>query len=152
MLLSNIINFKINSGSRLLGLDVGSKTIGTAISDKKLVMATPIDLINRKNIRSDINHLTRITEHREVGGIIIGLPLNMNGSEGPMCQSIRQFASNISPSFDLPIFFWDERLSSSAVEKQMISIDMSRNKRKKNLDKEAASFILQGALDYINNL
>jgi len=151
MLLSNIRTLKLDNGSRLLGLDVGAKTIGIAISDKNLKIATPIDLIKRKNLRSDIDNMKVITQNRNVGGIVIGFPLNMDGSEGPMCQSIKQFAVNIDSSFDLPIIFWDERMSTKAVEKQMIYLDTSRNKRKKNIDKEAAAFILQGALDHLDN-
>ena len=152
MLLSNIRKLKLNPGTRLLGLDLGSKTIGVAISDRKLLIATPINIIKRKNLRMDINSLKLVIEKRDVGGIILGYPLNMDGSEGPMCQSIKQFASNIETSFNFPIFFWDERMSTTAVNKQLIKLDLSRNKRKKIIDKEAAAFILQGALDHINQL
>ncbi len=152
MLLSNIINLKLNPGARLLGLDVGSKTIGVAISDKNHQMATPIILIQRKNLNEDINSLKMVIDRRNVGGIVIGYPLNMDGTEGRMCQSIRQFASNIDKSFNLPILFWDERMSTIAVNKQLISLDISRNKRKKIVDKEAAAFILQGAIDHLNQL
>ncbi|PPR78890.1 MAG: putative pre-16S rRNA nuclease [Alphaproteobacteria bacterium MarineAlpha2_Bin1] len=105
MLLSNIRKLKLNPGTRLLGLDLGSKTIGVAISDRKLLIATPINIIKRKNLRMDINSLKLVIEKRDVGGIILGYPLNMDGSEGPMCQSIKQFASNIETSFNFPIFF-----------------------------------------------
>ena len=152
MLLSNIINLKLNPGARLLGLDVGSKTIGVAISDKNLHLATPINLIKRKNLNTDIENMKLVIENRNVGGIILGYPINMDGSEGPMCQSIRQFASNIDSSFDLPIIFWDERMSTIAVKKQLISLDTSRKKRKKVIDKEAAAYILQGALDHLSLL
>ena len=151
MLLSNIRNLKLNPGARLIGLDVGSKSIGIAISDKNHSIATPISLINRKNLKTDIAKIKLAMKDRNVGGIIIGYPLNMDGSEGPMCQSIKQFAKNIDPSFELPILFWDERMSTLAVERELIKLNTSRDKRKKIIDKEAASLILQGLLDYLNN-
>ena len=114
--------------------------------------ATPIILIQRKNLNEDINSLKMVIDRRNVGGIVIGYPLNMDGTEGRMCQSIRQFASNIDKSFNLPILFWDERMSTIAVNKQLISLDISRNKRKKIVDKEAATLILQGAIDHLNQL
>ena len=151
MLLSNIRNFNLIPGTRLIGLDVGSKSIGLAISDKNLSIATPISLINRKNIKTDICNIKSAIENRNVGGIVIGFPLNMDGSEGPMCQSIKQFAKNIDSSFNLPTLFWDERMSTLAVEKELIELDTSRAKRKKIIDKEAAALILQGLLDYLRN-
>ena len=139
------------SGSRILGLDVGQKTIGIAISNSALTLATPIKTIRRERLSGDARELKQIASERHVGSLVIGLPINMDGSEGARCQSVRQFVQNIEDILKLPIIFWDERLSTVAVEKNMISLDVTRLRRKKLLDQEAASFILQGALDYLKN-
>tara|TARA_Y100000996_G_scaffold232148_1_gene182713 strand:- start:509 stop:979 length:471 start_codon:yes stop_codon:yes gene_type:complete len=144
------LNNHLKKGQRLLCLDVGTKTIGVAISNSELTIATPISIITRKNLINDVLELNKIIFSRNIGILIIGLPVNMNGSEGPKCQSVRQFVKNISKSIELDIIFWDERLSTKAVEKLMIANDTTRAKRKKQIDKEAASFILQGLLDHIN--
>jgi putative Holliday junction resolvase len=132
---------------RLLGLDLGEKTVGLALSDPGLSVASPITTIRRTKFTADAKELLRIVAERQVGGLVIGLPLNMDGSEGPRCQSVRQFAVNLSKLQDLPVLFWDERLSTVAVERNMIDADMSRAKRAKVVDQAAAAFILQGVLD-----
>ncbi|MEE3000450.1 MAG: Holliday junction resolvase RuvX [Pseudomonadota bacterium] len=145
--LKDLVN-ALPESSRLLGLDVGSKTIGMAISDSNLKVATAIKTINRSKFREDIKKLKAEILHRSVGGIVIGLPISMNGSEGPACQSIRQFALNIAPEVQTNIAFWDERLSTSAIERFLTKeVDMSRRKRRQVVDKLAATYILQGAID-----
>ena len=134
---------------RLLGLDVGEKTIGLALSDPALSVASPISTIRRTKFTADANALLKLAAERGVGGLVIGLPLNMDGSEGPRCQSVRQFAANLLKLKDLPILFWDERMSTMAVERAMIAHDVTRAKRDKVVDQAAAAFILQGALDAI---
>jgi putative Holliday junction resolvase len=133
--------------ARLLGLDVGDKTIGLAISDSGLAVASPIETIARGKFAADGARLLELMDEREAGGLVIGLPVNMDGSEGPRCQSVRQFARNLLALRDLPIAFWDERLSTAAVERAMIDADLTRRRRAKAVDKLAAAYILQGALD-----
>jgi putative Holliday junction resolvase len=145
-------------GKRLLGLDLGEKTIGVAVSDPGLKIASPIDTIRRTKFTEDARALGRLMKGREVGGIIIGLPVNMDGTEGPRCQSVRHFAENLIADKQLfggaltgdepEIAFWDERLSTVAIQRLLIGeADMSRNKRAQAVDKMAAAYILQGALD-----
>ena len=134
-------------GQRLLGLDLGEKTIGMAVSDSTFTIASPVGTIRRKKFTQDAAELLRLVGEREVGGLVIGLPINMNGTEGPRCQSSRQFAANLLALREIPIAFWDERLSTSAVERAMVSADLSRKKRAKRVDTAAAAYILQGALD-----
>ena len=139
--------------SRLLGLDLGSKTIGVAVSDPALMLASPITTINRTKFTKDALALENMIDEYTIGGIVLGLPLNMNGTEGPRCQSTRQFAENlrVERNWTLPICLWDERLSTSAVEKFLIGdADMNRKRRGEVVDKMAAGFILQGALDFIS--
>jgi putative Holliday junction resolvase len=149
-----ILKESLAPGTRLLGLDLGSKTIGLALSDPGLQVASPIDTIRRTKFTQDAVALERVIADRRVGGLVIGLPINMDGSEGPRCQSTRQFAANLmSRGFELPIAFWDERLSSAAVERFLVDeADMSRRKRAQVVDKMAAGYILQGALDRMRNL
>lgn len=135
---------------RLLGLDVGDKTIGLALSDPGLSVASPISTIKRTKFTADATALLKLAAERGVGGLVIGLPLNMDGSEGPRCQSVRQFAANLLKLKDLPILFWDERLSTMAVEREMIAHDLTRAKRDKVVDQAAAAFILQGLLDSLS--
>lgn len=135
---------------RLLGLDVGEKTIGLALSDPALIVASPISTIKRTKFTADANALLKLAAERGVGGLVIGLPLNMDGSEGPRCQSVRQFAANLLKLKDLPILFWDERLSTMAVEREMIAHDVTRARRDKVVDQAAAAFILQGVLDSLS--
>lgn len=132
---------------RLMGLDVGEKTIGMAISDALLSIATPVDTIRRGKFSKDMETLQKIIKDRNVGGFVIGYPINMNGTEGPRCQSIRQFARNLHEKLALPSFLWDERMSSLAVERMMTEGGLSRNRKAELVDKLAASYILQGALD-----
>lgn len=132
---------------RLLGLDVGEKTIGMAISDSDFKVAAPIDTIRRTKFAADADRLAQLIASRDVGGLVIGLPVNMDGSEGRRCQSVRQFAANLLRRIDLPIAFWDERLSTAAVTRGLLEADLSRAKRAKVVDKMAAAYILQGALD-----
>jgi putative Holliday junction resolvase len=132
---------------RLLGLDLGEKTIGLALSDPGLSVASPVATIRRSKFTADANALLKLAADRGVGGLVIGLPLNMDGSEGPRCQSTRQFAANLLKLKDLPILFWDERLSTVAVERAMIAHDVTRARRDKVVDQAAAAFILQGTLD-----
>jgi putative Holliday junction resolvase len=132
---------------RLLGLDVGEKTIGMAVAGANLSVASPIGTIRRTKFRADAEALFKVIDERGVGGLVIGLPVNMDGSEGPRCQSVRQFAANLLELRDLPIAFWDERLSTAAVERAMLEADLSRKKRAKRVDEAAAAYILQGALD-----
>ncbi|MBT3914886.1 MAG: Holliday junction resolvase RuvX [Rhodospirillaceae bacterium] len=134
--------------SRLLGLDVGSKTIGLAVSDSDLNVATAIDTIRRTKFTKDFEQLVVIIEDRNIGGLVIGLPISMDGTEGPACQSIRQFGSNILERREMAITFWDERLSTSAVQRFLTDeADMTRKRRGEVVDKLAATYILQGALD-----
>ncbi|MGH6931525.1 MAG: Holliday junction resolvase RuvX [Dongiaceae bacterium] len=136
-------------GTRLLGLDVGDKTIGLAISDSNLAVASPVDTIQRGKFAADAARLMRLIAERAIGGMVVGLPVNMDGSEGPRCQSVRQFARNFLALRDLPIAFWDERLSTAAVERAMIEADLSRRRRARSVDMMAAAYILQGAIDAI---
>ena len=136
----------------LIGLDLGTKTIGIAVSDTLWSVATPRETIKRKKFGLDCDALDIIFNSTDTGGIILGLPMNMDGSEGPRCQATRAFARNLSLRCPIPIAFWDERLSSIAAEREMLEADMSRAKRADNIDHVAASFILQGALDRIGNI
>lgn len=136
----------------LIGLDLGTKTIGVAISDSFQSVATPIETVKRKKFGLDAARLLEIIAHRTVGGIILGLPRNMDGSEGPRCQSTRAFARNLSGLTPLPIGFWDERLSTVAAERALLEADTSRKRRSEVIDHVAASFILQGVLDRLSHL
>lgn len=138
----------LGKGRRLLGLDVGSKTIGLALSDPMLTVASPIVTVRRTRLTADLKRLAEIVAEREVGGFVVGLPISMNGTEGPRCQSVRQFAADLLKAIDLPLAFWDERLSTAAVERVLIDeADMSRKRRAEVIDKMAAAYLLQGALD-----
>ncbi len=134
-----------------MGLDMGEKTIGIAISDAGRTIATPFKTLRRTKFGHDAQALLALAEEREIGGIVIGLPLNMDGSEGPKCQSVRQFAANLGHQTELPIAFWDERLSTVAVTRTLLEADTSRARRRQVVDKMAAGFILQGALDRLNS-
>jgi len=131
----------------VVGLDLGDKTIGVAVSDRMLSIASPLQTIRRKKFGLDAAALLDILEAREIGGIILGLPRNMDGSEGPRCQSTRAFARNLSRLTDRPIGFWDERLSTVAAERALLEADTSRRRRAEVIDHVAAGVILQGALD-----
>ncbi len=136
----------------LIGLDLGDKTIGVAISDVLQGVASPVETIRRKKFGVDAERLLQIVAERQAGGIVLGLPRNMDGSEGPRCQKTRAFARNLSRLTELPIGFWDERLSTVAAERALIEADTSRAKRAEKIDNVAASFILQGFLDRLRNL
>ncbi len=133
--------------ARLLGLDVGTKTIGLALSDVTRSIATPYETIRRTKFTSDAKILGDIVDKMEVEGLIIGLPINLDGSEGPRAQSTRAFARNLAKHIDLPMAFWDERLSTAAVERHLIEAGASRKRRAEVVDRMAAAYILQGALD-----
>lgn len=138
-------------GGRLLGLDVGAKTIGLAISDPGLTVATPVETIRRTKLAADADRLRALIADRGVGGLVVGLPVNMNGTEGPRAQSVCQFAANLLARFDIPLAFWDERLSTAAVTRAMLEADLSRKRRAALVDKAAAAYILQGALDALRH-
>jgi len=142
----------LQPGSRLLGLDVGSKTIGLALSDATRAVATPLTTIRRTKFAKDVGELMEIIETHDVFALVIGLPLNMDGSEGPRAQSVRAFARNLGSHMDLPLVFWDERLSTVAAERALLEADASRKRRSEVIDKMAAAFILQGALDRLRVL
>lgn len=146
------LNAALPRHSRLLGLDLGEKTIGLALSDGLLMVATPMETLRRGKFTADAGKLRAIITEHEVGGLIIGLPLNMDGSEGPKCQSARQFAANFLEKLDMAVGFWDERLSTVAVTRTLLDADMSRSRRAEVVDKMAASYILQGALDRLKVL
>jgi len=136
----------------LLGLDLGTKTIGVATSDADRRLATGVETIMRKTFTEDAKRVLALAGERRCVGFVLGLPLNMDGSEGPRAQSTRAFARNFSKLTELPIAFWDERLSTAAVERELISADVSRKKRAAVIDQHAAIFILQGALDRLSRL
>ena len=140
---------RLAKGERLLGLDVGAKTVGLALSDRGLTVASPLETLKRGKLIDDVAALDELCQARAVGGLVIGLPINMDGSEGPRCQSVRQFAANLAErGLDLAVAFWDERLSTAAVERLLITeADMTRKRRSEVVDKMAAAYILQGALD-----
>ncbi len=131
----------------LIGLDLGSKTIGVAASDPDRRVAAPVETIARKRFSSDAKRILELAAERRAIGIVLGLPINMDGSEGPRAQSTRAFARNLARLTELPIALWDERLSTAAVERALIAADASRAKRKVVIDQHAAAYILQGALD-----
>ena len=135
----------------LIGLDLGTKTIGVAISDSLRLTATPIETIKRVKFTVDAARLMEMITEREIGGIILGLPRNMDGSEGPRCQSTRAFAQNVLALRHLPIVFQDERLSTAAVQRMLVDeMDSTRKRRAEVVDKLAAAYILQGLLDRLN--
>src|SRR5450631_2029935 len=136
----------------LIGLDLGTKTIGVAVSDPDRRLATGVETVARKNFTKDAARLLALAAERSAVGFVLGMPINMDGSEGPRAQSTRAFARNFAKLTALPIALWDERLSTAAVERGLIEADMSRNKRKEVIDQHAAAYILQGALDRLANL
>ncbi|MBT9382297.1 Holliday junction resolvase RuvX [Pseudooceanicola sp. CBS1P-1] len=136
----------------LAGLDFGDKTIGVAVSDTFLSIATPLETIKRKKFTLDAEALLKILAARQIGGIVLGLPRNMDGTEGPRCQKTRAFARNLLPLTDLPITYWDERLSTVAAERALLEADTSRRRRAEVIDHVAAGYILQGALDRLRVL
>ena len=131
----------------LIGLDLGSKTIGVAASDPDRRVAAPVETIARQRFNLDARRILDLAAERRAAGIVLGLPINMDGSEGPRAQSTRAFARNLARLTELPIALWDERLSTAAVERALIAADVSRARRKAVIDAHAATYILQGALD-----
>jgi putative Holliday junction resolvase len=138
--------------ARLLGLDLGTKTIGMALSDVSRSIATPYDTLRRTKFTEDAKTIRQVIESTQVGALVIGLPLNLDGSEGPRVQSTRAFVRNLGPLIGVPMLFWDERLSTAAVERHLIEVDASRKRRAKVIDRMAAAYILQGALDRLKRL
>jgi putative Holliday junction resolvase len=135
-------------GTPLVGLDLGEKTIGVAVSDATRAIATPVELIRRSKFSREAERLFELMDERRAAGVVIGLPVNMDGTEGPRCQSTRAFARNLMRLRDLPVAFWDERMSSMAVNRMLIGeADVTRARRAELVDKAAAAWILQGALD-----
>jgi putative pre-16S rRNA nuclease len=141
----------LSNGGKLLGLDVGTKTIGVAICDAGWHFAGPSQTIRRTKFTQDLANLRQIVEKEQVLGLVVGLPLGMDGTDSPRTQSVRAFARNLAP-LDLPILLWDERWSTQAVERAMIDADVSRAKRAEKVDALAAAHILQGAIDALANL
>lgn len=136
----------------LAGLDLGTKTIGVAVSDGMRQVASPLKVIRRRKFTLDAADLLAIVGERQITGLILGLPRNMDGTEGPRAQSTRAFARNLSGLTDLPIGFWDERLSTVAAERALLEADTSRKRRSEVIDQVAAGYILQGALDRLRHL
>lgn len=136
----------------IMGLDLGEKTIGVAVSDTFRSVATPLETVRRKKFGVDAERLLELIEARGIVGIVLGLPRNMDGSEGPRCQSTRAFARNLARLTDVPITFWDERLSTVAAERALLEADTSRKRRSEVIDHVAAGYILQGVLDRLANL
>ncbi|KKB78152.1 Holliday junction resolvase [Devosia soli] len=147
MVLENDPLAAIPPTGKILGLDLGTKTIGVAVSDGMRYSASPLETIKRTKFTQDAERIIALVAENNAVALILGLPLNMDGSEGPRVQSTRAFARNLSQKLDLPIAFWDERLSTSAVTRMMIEADLRRDRRAEVVDKLAASYILQGALD-----
>ncbi len=141
---------RLRRDERLLGLDVGTKTIGLALSDVMRQIATPLETIRRRKFRADAARLLTLAGEHGAGGLVIGLPINLDGSEGPRAQSTRAFARNLAQLTGLPMAFWDERLSTAAAERALFEADASRKRRAELIDKMAAAYILQGALDRFN--
>lgn len=137
---------------RLLGFDLGTKTIGLAVSDSMLMVSSPLETLRRTKFTADAEKLLALIAEKEVGGLVLGLPRNMDGSEGPRAQSTRAFANNMAGKTDLPITFWDERLTTAEAERVLIDqADMNRKRRGEVIDKMAASIILQNFLDFLRN-
>lgn len=139
-------------GRRLLGLDVGSKTIGLALSDVSRTIATALSTIERRKFTLDAQELLRIAAEHDIAALVIGLPVNLDGSEGPRAQSTRAFVRSLSPLTGLPIVLWDERMSTQAAERTLLAADASRKRRAEVIDKMAAAFILQGCLDRMRRI
>jgi putative Holliday junction resolvase len=143
---------ELHSNNSLIGLDLGTKTIGVAVSDTILSVATPIKTIKRKKFSTDADQLLEIISIKNCCGVVVGLPKNMDGSQGPRAQSTRAFARNFSAKAQLPITFWDERLSTVAAEKALLEADTTRKRRAEVIDHVAAAYILQGFLDRLKIL
>lgn len=135
-----------------MGLDVGTKTIGLALSDLGRKLATPLETIKRQDLKQDVQTMHKLFVQHEVTAIVVGYPINMNGTEGPQCHFVRRFVEALLDFADIPVCLWDERLSTIAVTRTLLEADVSRRKRKQVVDKMAASYILQGALDRLQAL
>ena len=142
----------LSPGARLLGLDLGEKTIGVALSDRLLMVATPMETLKRGKFPADAARLDNIISEQGVGGLVVGLPLNMDGSDGPSAQSARAFARNWAGRSEIPLALWDERLSTVAVTRTLLEADASRKRRSEVVDRMAAAYILQGALERLRHL
>ena len=145
------LKIKINKNSRLIGLDLGSKRIGVSICDEKRLVATPYKTIDVENLSNTINKIKNIISENNIEGIIVGYPINMDGSKGSSSQSVKDKVKKISNEINLPIVLWDERLSTAGAFNLSSQLDVNVSKRTRNIDKNAAAFILQGAIDYLNN-
>ena len=154
MICEDIVDFAaaVPPMAAVAGLDLGERTIGVAVSDRLRSVASPLETIRRKKFSLDAEKLLALVAARQIGGLILGLPRNMDGSEGPRCQSTRAFARNLSRLTELPIAFWDERMSTMAAERALLEADTSRKRRSEVIDHVAAGYILQGALDRIGHL
>ena len=149
----NNIIVGLNTSQILVGLDLGTKTLGVAVSDRLKIIASPLFTIQRKGIKKDLSKLKEILDEYEIGGFIMGLPLSLNNSENKQTELVRNFNIELTNFFKLPSIFWDERFSSDVIFKEMRKAEMSRNKIKNKLDQQSASYILQGYLDmYRNNI
>jgi putative holliday junction resolvase len=147
-----LVPHRLKPRQRLLGVDLGTKTIGLALSDIERRIATPLETRRRSQFTTDAEYLSALISKFAIGALVLGLPRNMDGSEGPRAQSTRAFARNLAPRLTIPIVFWDERLSTAAVTRALIEQDASRAKRAKVVDRMAAAYILQGALDRLEVL
>ena len=149
---TSLEDFKRNhpQKARLAGLDYGTKTIGVAISDTGQTIASGLETIKRSKFTKDAARLIEIVKEHQIQAFVIGLPLNMDGSEGPRVQATKAFARNLREKIDLPLIYWDERLSTQAAERTLLEADSSRKRRSEVIDKMAATYILQGALDRLN--
>lgn len=132
-----------------MGLDLGTKTVGIAVSNPERTLASPRETVRRTKLKSDLAHLIALVDSDAIAGLVLGLPLNMDGTEGPRCQATRQFATDLLKARDVELALWDERLSTVAVTRTMLEADMSRARRAEVVDKMAAAFVLQGFLDWL---
>ena len=142
----------LKRGQRLMGLDLGSKTIGLSLSDVTLTVASPLETIRRTKFSKDVKRLLELAAQHEIGGYVVGLPVNMDGSEGPAAQSARAFVRNLQKLSPIPVAFWDERMSTVAVTRTLLEADASRARRAEVVDKMASAYILQGALERLRRL
>ncbi|HEX3755888.1 MAG TPA: Holliday junction resolvase RuvX [Rhizomicrobium sp.] len=152
MAVTELAGLVLPPGARLLGLDLGEKTIGLALSDTSRSVATPFRTLKRGKFAADAARLDSIISVEGIGGLVVGLPLNMDGRDGPSAQSARAFARNWADRSEIPVILWDERLSTSAVTRTLIDADASRRRRAEVVDKMAAAYILQGALDRLRHM
>jgi putative Holliday junction resolvase len=152
MAVTELDRLALAPGVRLLGLDLGEKTIGVALSDRLLMVATPMETLKRGKFPADAARLDNIISEQGVGGLVVGLPLNMDGSDGPSAQSARAFARNWAARSEIPLVLWDERLSTVAVTRTLLDADASRKRRSEVVDRMAAAYILQGALERLRHL